>query len=211
MNVTARDPSRSKNKAIASVLLAAAMTGTMIMSWFASPATILDLLARSLPMIAMFVFLIVVTLAGANVPSRVAATVFFISFGILYLVALSLPDWGIAHLLAGLAFACDLVMSAFGCKTPMEANANDNFLVVAAVSAAGFLVGYFFEWVNEVALHWWTLAPSFTYPMLEIGNINLMIMFTYVFIGFFLFELALVAFTATTRMTKGSEKTCLIP
>jgi len=181
-----------RNKIVASLLLVIAMIATILLSWVASPDPFITVFYRSVPAILMFLIIIFVTVSGASTLSRVIASVFLFVASIIYLFLYMTPEWGVPYLIIGLTFVADILISVAGCKSPMKTNANENFLAIALLFFAGFVIGIFFELLNDSVMHLWVMNTITFYPMVSMFGINLLVLFTWSFIGILLYEFSLL-------------------
>ena len=200
----------ARNKLGASLLLAAAVAVTMVLSWIASPDPFASVVKRSVPVIIMFSVLIAVTITSASIPSRMFAAAFFFTAAFLYVYFFTIPEWGVPHAVIGLTFVVDMLISASGCRSPMVSNANDNFLAAALLFAAGFIIGLFFEFMNGAILHLWSLNTISFYPMASMFGINLLVLITWAFVGILLHEFSLLIAIAVKIARDGRERECTI-
>lgn len=197
-----------QNRMVATFLLLVAMVTGITMSWVASPAPFLETISRSVPFMVMIFVLCAITLAGATIVSRIIGVIYFLSSSIIYFAFFFMPEWGVSHLFIGLTIASDIGITVAGCKSPMVSNANDNFLVILVLFIGGFVIGFFFEVLNSFVIRWWTIETMFTYPMISVFGINLIVAFTYAFIGLLLFETCTLSSILVRKIIQGNDATC---
>ncbi len=205
------DP-KTVNKIAGASLIGGLLVVIMLLSWIASPDPFPELMMRSLIFIYLFLHLIMITLAGANLHVRYISALLTIPFGIMELVIsddIVVVVSGLALLFIGLIILCDALISTQGCASPMELNANDSFITFMLLFVAAFAVGFFFEWLNETLLHIWSLdhMDDF-YPMIELAGVNLVVVFIWTIIGILLYEFMLLVTIVTRKSRHGQELAC---
>jgi hypothetical protein len=199
------------NKIIASLLLSGLVVVIMFVSWIALPRPFVDLVVSSIPIMLMIGILIFITVTGATLHSRIGASAVLLGLSPVLAFIFSMNEWSIGFLLVGMSVLFDVFITVVGCKSPMEQNATGTFATYAILFATAFAIGFFFEILNETVLHIWdvTSMDDF-YPMIEIINVNLIVVFTWTIVGIVLFEAMLLVFIVSKRVLRGKENACIL-
>jgi hypothetical protein len=177
---------------VASALILIGNVAVIVMlSWMADPVPFLDLMDRSIPVIAMFSILSLIPVGSASVWSRIVSDLLLVAGAVILIFGFGSVAWGVSYILMASMVACDVAVSKLGCKSIMDSSINDNFMLIPLVYMASFAIGFVFEAANTAWLHLWVIGSvDAFYPMVTIYGANLMIVTTWSIIGVAILEFA---------------------
>lgn len=199
----------SINKLMSTLLMVGLLISIIVLSWFASPDPILDVLTRSLPIIVLVASLMAMTISGSSLVLRIMVFIFQIVGSILLAFVFINPFWAAAYIVVALSVLFDLLITIQGCKSPLVLNSNENFVIFVLLFGASFGIGFFFEFINSAFTHIWDITAMISfYPILSVFGVNLLVVFNWSIIGVLLFECMLFAIIVGRKRNVGASKSC---